>query len=199
MCLAALERRFGAALRDGAQPGEASTGHAGLSVRPLSGAVYSLVMTLDVELCVLAGHVPGALGMQLCTQVSGRCAPLLPESTPVRVGASVSADAGVIGAAATVFERLWTPCSAAADGGAARRGLAQGAPQSNECKLAAASKAKTDSRAPARAIWCAKTRRMPCARRRNGTERRGARTARPVRKRGKHMTTEQRATACLPF
>ena len=29
----------------------------------------------------------------------------LPESTPVRVEPSVSADAGVIGAAATVFER----------------------------------------------------------------------------------------------
>ena len=72
---------------------------------PLSGAVYSLVMTLDVELCVLAGIVPGALGMQLCTQVSGALRAALPESTPVRVEPSVSADAGVIGAAATVFER----------------------------------------------------------------------------------------------
>ena len=93
---------------------------------PLSGAVYSLVMTLDVELCVLAGIVPGALGMQLCTQVSEALRAALPESTPVRVEPSVSADAGVIGAAATVSSVLWTPCSAAADGGAARRGLAQG-------------------------------------------------------------------------
>ena len=62
-------------------------------------------MTLDVELCVLAGIVPGALGMQLCTQVSEALRAALPESTPVRVEPSVSADAGVIGAAATVFER----------------------------------------------------------------------------------------------
>ena len=102
VCLAALERRFGAALRDGAQPGEASAqAMRDYLCGPLSGAVYSLVMTLDVELCVLAGIVPGALGMQLCTQVSDA----LPESTPVRVEPSVSADAGVIGAAATVFER----------------------------------------------------------------------------------------------
>ncbi len=105
MCLAALERRFGAALRDGAQPGEASAqAMRDYLCGPLSGAVYSLVMTLDVELCVLAGIVPGALGMQLCTQVSKRCAPPC-RSTPVRVEPSVSADAGVIGAAATVFER----------------------------------------------------------------------------------------------
>ena len=57
------------------------------------------------ELCVLAGIVPGALGMQLCTQVSEALCAALPESTPVRVEPSVSADAGVIGAAATVFER----------------------------------------------------------------------------------------------
>ena len=118
VCLAALERRFGAALRDGAQPGEASAqAMRDYLCGPLSGAVYSLVMTLDVELCVLAGIVPGALGMQLCTQVSEALRAALPESTPVRVEPSVSADAGVIGAAA---------CSAAADGGAARRGLAQG-------------------------------------------------------------------------
>ena len=47
--------------------------------------VYSLVMTLDVELCVLAGIVPGALGMQLCTQVSEALRAALPESTPVRL------------------------------------------------------------------------------------------------------------------
>ena len=106
MCLAALERRFGAALRDGAQPGEASAqAMRDYLCGPLSGAVYSLVMTLDVELCVLAGIVPGALGMQLCTQVSEALRAALPESTPVRVEPSVSADAGVIGAAATVFER----------------------------------------------------------------------------------------------
>ena len=106
MCLAALERRFGAALRDGAQPGEASAqARRDYLCGPLSGAVYSLVMTLDVELCVLAGIVPGALGMQLCTQVSEALRAALPESTPVRVEPSVSADAGVIGAAATVFER----------------------------------------------------------------------------------------------
>ena len=103
---AALERRFGAALRDGAQPGEASAqAMRDYLCGPLSGAVYSLVMTLDVELCVLAGIVPGALGMQLCTQVSEALRAALPESTPVRVEPSVSADAGVIGAAATVFER----------------------------------------------------------------------------------------------
>ena len=106
VCLAALERRFGAALRDGAQPGEASAqAMRDYLCGPLSGAVYSLVMTLDVELCVLAGIVPGALGMQLCTQVSEALRAALPESTPVRVEPSVSADAGVIGAAATVFER----------------------------------------------------------------------------------------------
>ena len=103
---AALERRFGAALRDGAQPGEASAqAMRDYLCGPLSGAVYSLVMTLDVELCVLAGIVPGVLGMQLCTQVSEALRAALPESTPVRVEPSVSADAGVIGAAATVFER----------------------------------------------------------------------------------------------
>ena len=106
VCLAALERRFGAALRDGAQPGEASAqAMRDYLCGPLSGAVYSLVMTLDVELCVLAGIVPGALGMQLCTQVSEALRAALPERTPVRVEPSVSADAGVIGAAATVFER----------------------------------------------------------------------------------------------
>ena len=85
-CLAALERRFGAALRDGAQPGEASAqAMRDYLCGPLSGAVYSLVMTLDVELCVLAGIVPGALGMQLCTQVSEALRAALPESTPVRV------------------------------------------------------------------------------------------------------------------
>ena len=99
VCLAALERRFGAALRDSAQAMR------DYLCGPLSGAVYSLVMTLDVELCVLAGIVPGALGMQLCTQVSEALRAALPESTPVRVEPSVSADAGVIGAAATVFER----------------------------------------------------------------------------------------------
>ena len=83
VCLAALERRFGAALRDGAQPGEASAqAMRDYLCGPLSGAVYSLVMTLDVELCVLAGIVPGALGMQLCTQVSERCAPPCPRARP---------------------------------------------------------------------------------------------------------------------
>ena len=62
-------------------------------------------MTLDVVVCVLAGVVPGALGMQVWTRVCGALRGALPERTPVRVEPSGSADAGVIGAAATVFER----------------------------------------------------------------------------------------------
>ena len=84
MCLAALERRLGVALQDGAQPDEASA----QAIRdylcgPLSGAVAC--MTLDVELCVLASIVPGALGMQLCTQkLSEAAARRLPEHARAR-------------------------------------------------------------------------------------------------------------------
>ncbi|MFR9160964.1 MAG: ROK family protein [Ruthenibacterium lactatiformans] len=145
-CLAALERRFGAAL--GTAHSRAKPAH-----RPC-GTIWRPAERRCLQPCDDAGRgavraggiVPGALGMQLCTQVSEALRAALPESTPVRVEPSVSADAGVIGAAATVFERSLTPCSAAADGGAARRGLAQGAPQSNECKLAAASKQKRIAR-----------------------------------------------------
>lgn len=66
--------------------------------------VRMALLEADVNYKVAKDFI-GALGMQLCTQVSEALRAALPESTPVRVEPSVSADAGVIGAAATVFER----------------------------------------------------------------------------------------------
>ena len=83
MCLAALERRFGAALRDGAQPGEASAqAMRDYLCGPLSGAVYSLVMTLDVELCVLAASCPAPWACSFVLKCPKRCAPPCPRARP---------------------------------------------------------------------------------------------------------------------
>ena len=118
VCLAALERRFGAALRDGAQPGEAS-----------------------------------AQAMQLCTQVSEALRAALPESTPVRVEPSVSADAGVIGAAATVFERS---LDALLGSGCRRSGTARACAgvrrKATNASLPPQAKQKTDSQALRRVL-----------------------------------------------
>ena len=82
VCLAALERRFGAALRDGAQPGEASAqAMRDYLCGPLSGAVYSLVMTLGVELCVLAS-CPARWACSFVLKCPKRCAPPCPRARP---------------------------------------------------------------------------------------------------------------------
>ena len=105
VCLETLERRFHISLSGQALSPDLSDTLCHALCAPLSGILYSLVMTLDVELCVLAGVLPEVLGPKLCNYVSSALREAIPDSTVVRVESSVSGNAGIIGAAVTVFDR----------------------------------------------------------------------------------------------
>ena len=106
VCLQTLEERFGVRLHDGARlSDETAAALRDYLVPLLSGAIYNLVMTLDLDLCVLAGIIPTLLGPQLHQQISDALCAALPEEAPVCVETAFSQDAGIIGAAATVFSR----------------------------------------------------------------------------------------------
>ena len=106
VCLQTLEERFGVRLHENAcLSNETAAAIRAYLVPLLSGAIYNLVMTLDLDLCVLSGIIPSLLGPQLHQQISEVLCAALPCEAPVRVETSVSRDAGVIGAAATVFSR----------------------------------------------------------------------------------------------
>ena len=104
VCLQALKRRFGVTLRENmCIEEEMAQKLCAYLAAPLSGAIYTMTMMLDIDLCVLSGIIPGILGPQLCAQIMDRLEGALPKGATVRVEPSVDQDAGIIGAAATVF------------------------------------------------------------------------------------------------
>ncbi|MDO4325007.1 MAG: ROK family protein [bacterium] len=104
VCIPALERKFGVTLREDVPLEEETVQKlCEYLAAPLSGAIYTMAMMLDIDLCVLSGIVPSILGPQLCAQIEERLNGAMPKGTAVRVEPSVDQDAGIIGAAATVF------------------------------------------------------------------------------------------------
>lgn len=104
VCLQALEKRFGVVLRENVPlEEEMAQKLCEYLAAPLSGAIYTMAMMLDIDLCVLSGIVPGILGPRLCAQIAEKLNCAMPKGAAVRVEPSVDQDAGIIGAAATVF------------------------------------------------------------------------------------------------
>ena len=106
VCLHALESRFGVKLQeDVALPEDTAAAMREYLCPLLCGAIYNLAMTLDLDLCVLSGIVPQLLGPQLHQQIADALRAALPCEISIRVESPVTRDAGIIGAAATVFSR----------------------------------------------------------------------------------------------
>ncbi len=106
VCLQALENRFGVKLHEGAAlPDDTAAALRDYLCPLLSGAIYNLGMTLDLDLCVLSGIVPSLLGPQLHQQITDALSAVLPRTASLRVESTISQDSGIIGAAATVFSK----------------------------------------------------------------------------------------------